>query len=175
MQEEKFKYRYVLARFVPNQLRGEFINVGVVMHNLSTGELSYKWLPNLGRMRYLSKEITLEEYKSFQNYLGERFLPNLFKKVSVVGQPVTMASPELLDYFRKELGGQFQFSEPTFGYTTDPEKQLERLYKLLVEETIIADEDIEEVAFPQVSVKSGYPDTAFVVVKKNHTKSNLPS
>ena len=147
MANERLKYRFTVARFMPNQLRGEFVNVGIVLHVLDTQQLMSRWIPNLGRMRCLSPLITHAEYKEFRDHLAESYklgssIATLDSPGSIIGEPVAKASPELLDYLYREWSVPFQFSEPVFGYTTDPVQQLNHLYEQLVQP---AEEEAEPV------------------------------
>src|SRR5258708_4363846 len=125
----RLKYRFSVARFMPNQIRGEFINIGVILHVLDTQQLMAEWLPGLGRMRCISPEVTTDEFKNFQNHLSLRYnldssLPTLEAPESIVGESFNKSQPELLDYLHREWSVPFQFSEPVTGFTTDPKRQL---------------------------------------------------
>jgi|GEM_PF-2493722 len=133
----RWKYQYTIVRFVPNQLRGEFLNVGVILHVVETGELHVEWLKDFSRLRQLSNNITSEEWKNFKKYLAENYKQIgtqaiLSSQDTMVGEPISFASSGLLDYFYKEYTGQFQFTEPLGGITENPHQQLLRYYDRMV-------------------------------------------
>jgi hypothetical protein len=153
--ETRIKYRFSIVRFMPNQVRGEFVNVGIVLHVLDTQQLLSRWLPELGRMRCLSPSITFEQYDHFRKQVAERYkegesYATLLNPDSIYGEPYTKASPELLDYLHREWSVPFQFSEPVAGFTRDPLHQLEVLYRQLVEplqeeESVVTDSRLERI------------------------------
>lgn len=134
----KFKYKFSIARFMPDQVRGEFVNVGIILHLTEAKLLYSKWLPEPNRLRCLSPGFTVEQYKYFQATLSERYnlgysTPTLGSPDTIIGENISKHSPDLLDYLYKEWSVPFQFSEPVAGFTADPRKQLEHLYTQLVQ------------------------------------------
>lgn len=136
--DTRVKYRFSIIRFMPNQIRGEFVNVGIVLHVLDTRQLLTRWLPELGRMHCLSPSVNLDQYLHFRKQVQERYnegnsYSTLQNPDSIYGEPYNQASPELLDYLHREWSIPFQFSEPVAGFTTNPTERLATLYTELVE------------------------------------------
>ncbi|NWJ96529.1 MAG: DUF3037 domain-containing protein [Chloroflexi bacterium] len=143
IMDRKVKYRYSVVRFMPDQLRGEFINVGILLHVLDSGELLTRWIEGLGRMRCLSKDVTLEKFRNMQRYIKEAYSSNrtysMFDHGSI--KPISVSSPELLDYLYRESHGLFQFSEPRGGITSNLDNQLTWLYDTLVKFSLDEEEE----------------------------------
>jgi hypothetical protein len=150
------KYRFVVARYRPNQLRGEFVNVGIILHLPDTGVLYSRWLPNIERLRVISPDITLEQYHHFRQELARRYVhvqptATVPSENNLTLAPVTATSPMLLDYLYKEWSVPFCFSEPTGGFTLDPQEEIDYLYNQVVaplEETK-SDGKVRETSLPK--------------------------
>jgi hypothetical protein len=130
------KYRFVVARFRPNQLRGEFVNIGVIVHVMETKEIMSRWLPDLGRMRCLSQKVTFDQYEHFRKELT-RYIPTdhnltLLESDNLTVPRVTTQDDNFLEYLHREWSIPFCFSEPVGGFTANPETQLHHLYNQVV-------------------------------------------
>jgi Fe-S cluster assembly iron-binding protein IscA len=170
--DNRFKYKYAIIRFVPNQLRGEFVNIGIILHILDgVGLLHAKWLPKLGKMRCISSDITDEEFRNFKKYISKNFKAttgNLFSPKTIISEKVTTDSPKLLDYLHSEMGGQFQFSVPSFGYTSNVQQLLEKLYRDFVDPDFEEkEEEVDEEKEERVSLREARQKVANVL-RENH-------
>lgn len=127
---------YVVARFVPNLLRDEARNIGVVCQCIDRGFIGAKFESNL-RKRIGSVGDDLDS-RVLRTYVEE--LEGSVKNFQgrSLGLP-GMAQPLHPDFLRQlwlAYSGKIQFTEPRGCVSEDPAEELNELFHLLVEEEI---------------------------------------
>lgn len=70
---DKLRYTYSVARFVPDTIRGEFVNIGLVVVNDDTGEALVANLQNRKRARCIDVNSTLPSVVEALERLSARF------------------------------------------------------------------------------------------------------
>lgn len=133
----EIKYRYTIAKFVPDILRKEFINIGVVIHLVEAEKVLRKWLPPTAtkRLECFSDIFDAEDYLGFvQNLEADFFeLPEIREgglKPNRVLLENNRNAPHLLDFLYREIRGAYQFCKPIDSKTLlDAQSELDKLYE----------------------------------------------
>jgi hypothetical protein len=113
-------YYFVVARFVPDLLRNEPKNIGLILFDDSAGEYKVQFTTHfrskLGSTLMRSDRIILDEYEKY------------FKSLNPTGKDQIINSIE-------HSTGKFQFSDIRQVVTEEFEKEFHYLYETFVEET----------------------------------------
>lgn len=113
--------QFYLLRYVPNIVRGEFVNIGVVVFDPEAGRLQPRFLENFRRVRRLHPWADIEVLSALERHIeSEAQTPN--------GGPG--------DYLRRwqQFSNVLEFTEAKTVLTTDPAAELERLFDTYVAE-----------------------------------------
>ncbi|WP_127549643.1 DUF3037 domain-containing protein [Paenibacillus amylolyticus] len=147
---ERKAYWYSIIQYCPNEIRGEKINVGVMLHNYTEGKLFHSILDeNTTKIKsLLYDEISTKVYKIQKDEVDfyfkqmyeefDLFKPNLYEKNYL---------SNLLTIFPK----QFILSEPTFSMSRDADQLFDSLFKTYIGE-ITSKEVIKDI--PTINVKN---------------------
>jgi hypothetical protein len=110
---------------MPNQLRGEFVNVGVV---LQVDGLSPFWqfTNDISRMQFLDPDLDAEIWEHFQRTVVEIELP--------ADYPLRKGQSDLIGYLYYSLSCPFQLGEIVAGRHDNPLRQIDHYFKQLVVE-----------------------------------------
>jgi Protein of unknown function (DUF3037) len=133
---ERKPYWYSVIQYYPSTLKGEIINVGVILHQPDSGDLKYHILDhnNIKLKGILSNPVRKEAYKVTKDVI-EYYLkqsPN----INELFQPNINEQTFLLE-LNSRFTNDFKLSEPTFSLTSNKElffKQL--LYSYIGKEFI---------------------------------------
>jgi hypothetical protein len=98
---------------MPDQIKGEFVNVGVLLLVVDENKLLTKWTNSLKRTNHLAHELNQEDFDHWKETLN-----NVAK---------LRMQPGLLGYLRKEFSTPFCFSDTGGGVTDNPETELDYL------------------------------------------------
>jgi len=113
---------FYLLRYVPNIVRGEFVNIGVLLHDPEQNRLhAPRLLENFRRVRRLHPWADLDVLSALEQHIAG-------------GAP---AHGEALSGYLERLqqfSNALEFTEPKAVLTSDPETELERLYDTYVAE-----------------------------------------
>lgn len=113
---------FYLLRYVPNVVRGEFINIGVLLYDPLENRLyPLRLLESFRRVRRLHPWADLD------------VLAGLEKQLESEAAPQGDALASTLDRLR-QYSNILEFSEPKAVLTPDPDAELERLYETYVAE-----------------------------------------
>lgn len=125
--QDKVIYEYAIIRMVPKVERGEFFNVGVLLFSKRKNFLGVKY------------KIDEKKLKVFSDELDLTMLTNHLKAWDEVcqGSPKggTIGNFETSDRFRWLAASRstiIQSSKTHSGWCTDPEEELELLFKMFV-------------------------------------------
>jgi len=123
---------YVLVRYVPNPLRDEARNIGVILRSIDGRYAGGRFLPSIKKLSDLQTDdedlAILEDYvhdlqsqlAPFQSGKGNLFLRSPF------------FDADYLDEMWKKLNGKFQFSRPRAAISASPDVELGKLFELFV-------------------------------------------
>lgn len=131
-QRPEVGYTYWVLRYVPDPLRGEFINIGVVVGSPS-GEWSIRRIHDLGRATRLGGDAS-----ECRNWLVR--LEHLIEPKPLVNDLLdlrlrrleSVPDPEWMERLRRQQENNFQISEPRPVAASSAEEAAERLFGLLV-------------------------------------------
>lgn len=135
---------YVVARFLPNPLRDEARNVGVVCQCIDRGFVGAKFEPNLRkRIGNLADDLDVKIVRAYVAEL-EGSIKN-FQGYSL-GLPgaVQPLHPDYLKQLWLSYTGKIQYSEPKGCVAEDPTEELDELFNLLVKEEQTAGVKLEK-------------------------------
>lgn len=123
---ERTPHWYSVIRFQPNHVRGETINVGVIMHNPSDGTVTRFILDvsNIKLRGFLSNQSKIENYKVQKDFI-EYYLNNLDKDHDLLTPNKTEEG--FLLKIDEIFPNDFRLSEPTFALTGQPKLLFDQL------------------------------------------------
>ena len=113
--------QFYLLRYVPNIVRGEFVNIGVALFDPEAGRLQPRLLENFRRVRRLHPWADIEVLAALERHIeSEAQTPN--------------GGPEA--YLRRwqQFSNVLEFTEAKTVLTADPAAELERLFDTYVAE-----------------------------------------
>lgn len=114
--------QFYLLRYVPNIVRGEFVNIGVVLHDPAEKRLlAPRLLENFARVRRLHPWADLDVLAALEKQIESE----------AAAQPENLAA--LLERLQ-QFSNALEFTPPKAVLTPDPEAELERLYETYVAE-----------------------------------------
>ena len=130
--------RYIVARFVPDLVRDEPLNIGVILQCVSRKFIDCRFLEDFRRitqarpevearlLRAFSREFR-DRVASFSNPFSQPFIPEPPEHQSVI-------DPAFLDDIAAQYGNRFQFTSPRGTLATDPVQELNHLFDTFVAE-----------------------------------------
>lgn len=108
------RFIYSVIQFVPEPLRGEFVNVGLILGSEETKEWAVQRVKNERRARYLeAEEGSTIAIAAFESYVGRTIDEYERSSREFVGPTVT-PSEEWLNVLRADYRGVVQVSEPLY-------------------------------------------------------------
>lgn len=130
--------RYIVARFVPDPVRDEAINIGVVLQCTSRKFVACRFLDDFARVRRIRPDIETPLLRKFSDEFQERvirfsdiysqpFIPEPLEHESVI-------EASFLDNLSTQYGNRFQFTSPRGTLATDPIQELNHLFGIFVAE-----------------------------------------
>jgi len=115
-------YEFAIIRFMPKVERGEFINVGVIVFSKKKKFIGIKYIIDKDRLTSFSKEINLEELKSYleawETIVNGNQANGLISKLDI---------PERFRWLTASKSTILQCSKVHPGISDDPQKILEDL------------------------------------------------
>jgi hypothetical protein len=113
--------QFYLLRYVPNIVRGEFVNIGVVLFDPEAGRLHPRMLENFRRVRRLHPWADIEALAALERHIETE-------------AQATNGGPG--DYLRRwqQFSNVLEFTEAKAVLTADPAGELERLFETYVAE-----------------------------------------
>lgn len=126
MQEKQF-YKYAVIRYVPKVEREEFVNIGLVMFSKRNRFLKARYTLDEPKLRLFPSELDLESLRcqlaSFEKICSG-------KKEG--GYISTLEQAEQFGWLTATRSASIQISPIRMGFTDDPAKTFEQLYRELV-------------------------------------------
>ncbi|MGE7937352.1 DUF3037 domain-containing protein [Bacillus paramycoides] len=145
---DKQKNWYSIIRYMPSTIRGEVLNVGLMLHNPESGELKYQILDsnNTKLKCLLANDVQLETYRVHKEVI-DYYLHTLPTEGTLL-DPNAFTNA-FLEELNSNLPNGFKLSEPTFSKTSN----IDKLFKTLLE-TYVGKEFLLSVSdYLQVNTK----------------------
>lgn len=118
---------YSVIQYCPNKLRGEIVNVGLLMHDVKKGKLKYKILEesNLKLKSIIPDEVSNVVYRTSRDVV-DFLLENLPENDTILESGVYNHSflPDIV----KDFPENFILSKPSYSMTRDPDMLFEKLF-----------------------------------------------
>lgn len=135
--ENKSKIKYSIIRYSPDKVRGEIINVGVILHDVEKVETKFNILDeNSPKLKsILESKVDINTYKSFKDVM-EYYLTNANNDLSgTVGNKCISSyysEDFLIDLHTHFLEKNLFFSKPIFAITKDKDRFFNNIYSRYV-------------------------------------------
>lgn len=129
--------RYSVARFVPDVMRDEPFNIGIILQCPEQQHISVRFLDDFTHIVKAHPEVNKEILASFTEEMTERIREHMEGVQLEFGEvpfeePIALTHPQFLDYLFAEYGARFQFTRPRGTLATDLSEEIEDLFDLLV-------------------------------------------
>jgi hypothetical protein len=145
-------YSNITLRYVHDVVTGEFANIGVVLYSPEQRFLEARFAVSYERLNAIFLKIDHLHYRALMRYMANRFeeiAADLRDGLHM--RPLTALS-EIVRQVLPPDDSSLQWSEQGGGFTEDPSKTLDELYKRVVERYVAGVEQVsrsdEEVAKP---------------------------
>ncbi|ASA19809.1 DUF3037 domain-containing protein [Paenibacillus donghaensis] len=141
---ERKAYWYSVVQYCPSDLRGETINVGLMLHSPEENALFHSILDESSpKIRgLLQDEVAFKTFK-VQKDIFDYFINSVMSSPSLFTPNIN--DKNFLLQIQENLPSQFKFSEPTFSLTRDPKQLFETLTKTYIGELPSKDIIVEEI------------------------------
>lgn len=126
MSEKYKRCQFVVLRFVPNLVRDESVNIGVMLYNPDDRELTPRLTDNFRRVKRLHPWADIDLLRGLQADFEQR----LAERVEDLGA--------YLETLEQTLSNALQLTPPRAIRTEDPLAELDRLYESYVQEPRLA-------------------------------------
>lgn len=156
------KYHYSIARFVPNRMRGEFVNIGIVVQNLETGSIRVKFAENFARIKRICPTANVKSINPMLEVIQAKLNRN--HEAGYLAR---------LDDF---IHGTIQFCEVSGGITNNIETELEKLFRLFVSDEAIVRKQPSETSQRSVTarVKRSFQESEYERLQRLTARTVLP-
>lgn len=137
---------YSVIQFMPNKLRGEIINVGLLLHQPEDGKLKYKLIQenNPKIKSLLNNNVLNASYKLSKEYINH-YLENISDSDTMFEKGIYNNS--FLDEFNNHLPDGFILSDPSFSLSSNTNVLFEQLMlNYIGKDFIVAEEKPNEVS-----------------------------
>ncbi len=148
----KTTYSSITLRYMHDVVTGEFANIGVVLYAPEQRLLEARFATSYERLNAIFLKIDHLHYRALMRYMANRFEEigaDLRDGLHI--RPLTALS-EIVRQVLPPDDSSLQWSEPGGGFTDDPLKTLDELYKRFVERYVAGAEQVsrsdEEIGKP---------------------------
>ena len=121
--------QYVIVRYVPNVVRDEAVNIGVIIRGVGSSHFDFKFLPRSATIRKISPEADQQLVKNFERQLTLSKRED--RPVGIIGHPT---EPEFFVKAMREFNGNLQLTEPRGLLAADLGEALHQVYSMYVAE-----------------------------------------
>lgn len=126
------RFQYVIARYVPNVIRDEAVNVGVIVREVGGDSHSFKFLPRSATVRKLwptaDQKLVAHFHRQLEQAKRAAIGPSLFGD-DMAGGNVPPLDQRFFTWAQRELNGNLQVTEPRGITATDVASALTFLYR----------------------------------------------
>ena len=114
---------FLVVRYVPNLLRGEFINIGIILHQVgaASGDAVVRFTRDWHRVLCLDPEADIEMLEALEVDIREQFTEGAEQASS------------LIEAFQQQLSNSVQISQPSAMLAESLERGVERLMAMYVD------------------------------------------
>lgn len=169
----KMSCRYSVIRYIPDPIKNEARNIGIIVQCKEADYINCKFLKNVhAKLSTTATQADIRIIKAYIDEFDKTFNP--FAKF-----PSTrLLSTEEIDVFNKDYlsnladqgFGKIQFTEPQGSLIDDPEKELEYLYSTYVgEEKSLQDQLIKRTRL-KTEIKREFKKRNILALSKKETK-----
>src|SRR5437867_4926673 len=123
------RFQYAVLRYVPNVIRDEAVNVGVVVRDLEREEFEYRFLPRSATVRKLAPQADQQIVNNFSRQLAVARRAD--RPILGVGHPKNV---DFFAHASREFTGNLQFSEVRGLLADDLRSAVNRIYSDYVAE-----------------------------------------
>lgn len=129
--------RYVIIKFVPDVVRDEPLNIGVVLQCPDKQWVECRFATTFARVVKLYPDVDVNLLRSFADDMESRISGFMQGRQLALGEvpadeAVPLSSPDFLDFLFMEYGGRFQFTQPQPTLAEDLEAELLSLFSTFV-------------------------------------------
>jgi hypothetical protein len=165
---------YTVAKYLPDPVRNEPRNIGVIVQCRDFEYVNCKYFTNLqARLGSTATKSDIKIIKAYVEEFSENFNPFAkfpSTKSFLAGRPDEFLKEDYLSNLAKEGLGKIQFSEPRGCLTDDPEKELEYLFKTFVAEEIAKEKEAVKHSRLKTEVKQEFKKNKLLVLPKERDK-----
>ena len=134
---ERSACRYTVVRFVPDPIRNEARNIGVILQCPDLGYINGRFIPNLRqKLGGTADSLDLKVLKAYIGDFEERFTEfSQFHSTELLFADEVnrnVLDAKYLDILSEDVLSKVQFTDPKGLFALDPEKELVQLYELFV-------------------------------------------
>jgi hypothetical protein len=122
-------FQYSIVRYVPDVVRDEAVNVGVLVRSAEGNRFEFKFLPRSATVRKLWPEADSALVRNFQKQLT-----SCAKNNEPLGNVGHIADPDFFDRARSEFIGNLQLTQPRASRAENIEETLKHVYQTAVAE-----------------------------------------
>ncbi|SRR6266536_1515108 len=121
--------QYVIVRYVPNVVRDEAVNIGVIIRRVDGPQFDFKFIPRSATVRKISPEADQQLVKNFERQLT--LSKNEGTRIGLIGLPT---EPDFFQKALREFNGNLQLTEPRGLVASDLSAALRETYDRYVAE-----------------------------------------
>lgn len=139
---ERLANWYSVIRYSPDILRGEILNIGIIVNNVDSKELHFQFLKhtNTKLKSLLINQSSLELYKAHSDYITF-YLEQIIKRDSIF---VNATDNHIFNHLKEIVPSEIIFSEPTFALTGDSHALLNSLMATYIGEEYLVESEITQ-------------------------------
>lgn len=123
--------KFGVIKFIPNSIKQEIINIGIIVHSPKEGRIAFKFLDYDTRIKHFITEFQYAEFRAFRRLLGKH-LRGLNSRMFDTLIDVPLSDENYLEKLQSSLKEPFIIAKPEFIFTDNIEEQIEGLYDNLV-------------------------------------------
>jgi hypothetical protein len=148
----KTTYSSIILRYMHDVVTGEFANIGVVLYAPEQRLLEARFATSYERLNAIFLKIDHLHYRALMRYMANRFEEIASEIRDGLHTPPVTALNEIVRQVLPPDDSSLQWSQQGGGFTEEPEKTLDELYKRFVERYIAGAEQVsrsdDEIAKP---------------------------
>lgn len=137
--------KFGVIKFIPNSIKQEIINIGIIVHSPKEGRIAFKFLDYDTRIKHFITEFQYAEFRAFRRLLGKH-LRGLNSRMFDTLIDVPLSDENYLEKLQSSLKEPFIIAKPEFIFTDNIEEQIEGLYDNL----ILTEEEIKTKQKPLI-------------------------
>jgi hypothetical protein len=127
----RFASKFGVIKYIPNSIKQEVINVGVIVHSSKESKVAFKFLDYDTRIKNFVTEIQYAEYRAFRKLLGKH-LKSLNAKPYDAMINVPLSDENYLEKLQSSIKLPFVIAKPEFIFTDNILNNIEGLYENIV-------------------------------------------